>query len=343
MHMKRLLFVLIAIVLFSGGIVVSSGYMFYDPEGVVSDTGYIFYVEPEETAASLLDKLEEADVIKYPMAAAVLFELKSYRPSRHPGRYRILGKESLVDLTNRLRIGEQTPVRLVFNTMRTVQELCGVVASSLRMDSTELAVLLEDSVYISSLGFTEKTLPAMFVPNTYNIWWTCRPEEFLSRMKKEYDDFWNASRRAKAGHLGLTPIEVSVLASIVDEESARTSEYPMIAGVYLNRLKRGMKLDADPTLKFAAGDFTLRRVLDVHKMIDSPYNTYRYAGLPPGPIRIPSIQAIEAVLSPAEHDYLYFCANSDFSGTHVFAKSIYQHNINADKYRLALNRRKIFK
>lgn len=203
--------------------------------------------------------------------------------------------------------------------------------------------LLNNEQMIKSLGFNKSTLSALFIPNTYEMFWTTNEITLLNRMKQEYNNFWNSDRKSKADKIGLTPVEIATLASIIDEESSVVSEYRRIAGVYLNRLKRGMKLEADPTLKFANNDFDAKRVLDKHKLIDSPYNTYMYAGLPPGPIRVPSLQAIEAVLNAENHNFIFFCANADFSGTHVFAKTLREHNINANKYRKALQQRKIYR
>ena len=160
-------------------------------------------------------------------------------------------------------------------------------------------------------------------------------------MKREYNNYWNQKRISKAQAIGLTPLQVSTLASIVDEETANNAEKPVVAGLYINRLKKGMLLQADPTVKFALQDFTLKRILLKHLSIDSPYNTYKYAGLPPGPIRIPSVQGLESVLNYARHNYLYMCAKEDFSGTHNFAVTHSQHIVNAKLYQRELNRRKI--
>jgi UPF0755 protein len=181
----------------------------------------------------------------------------------------------------------------------------------------------------------------MFIPNTYEVYWNTPAEKLIERMKREYDVFWNNDRRRKAENIRLTPIEVSILASIVEEETAAPDEYPIVAGLYLNRLYKGMMLQADPTVKFAVGDFSLRRILNRHLEVDSPYNTYMYAGLPPGPIRIPSPKSIDAVLNHTVHNYLYMCAKEDFSGRHNFAVTLKEHNKNAEKYRAELNRRGI--
>jgi len=183
----------------------------------------------------------------------------------------------------------------------------------------------------------------MFIPNTYEIYWNVSPEKFCERMKKEFERFWNVERLEKAGKVGLTPVQVGTLASIVEEETNKKDELPIVAGLYINRLKMGMKLQADPTVKYAVGDFTLRRVLNVHLEKDSPYNTYQNYGLPPGPIRFPAGQAIDAVLNYTHHDYIFMCAKEDFSGRHNFAVTAHQHAVNRDKYIAALNRLKIYK
>ena len=249
---------------------------------------------------------------------------------------------SNLDLVRRLRSGHQEAIRLTFIGVRSREELAKRMDEELMLNGDTLLRLMNDSVWCASMGFNRQTIVAMFIPNTYEVYWNVSPERFMARMKREYKAFWNASRQEKAQAAGLSPVEVSVLASIVEEESAAVDEYPVIAGLYLNRLKAGIPLQADPTVKFAVGDFSLRRILDKHLEVDSPYNTYKYASLPPGPIRIPSIQALEAVLNYTKHRYLYMCAKEDFSGRHNFAVTLAEHNRNAARYRSELNRRKIF-
>ena len=198
-----------------------------------------------------------------------------------------------------------------------------------------------DTTYISKLGYTKETLPALFIPNTYEVYWNMSNEDFMQRMVKEHKAFWNEKRLKQAEAIGLTPIEVATLASIVEEETANNAEKPMVAGLYINRLKKGMLLQADPTVKFSMQDFGLKRILYKHLEVDSPYNTYKYAGLPPGPIRIPSYQGLESVLNYTKHNYLYMCAKEDFSGTHNFAVTSAQHEANARRYQQALNRKGI--
>ncbi|MFA7135794.1 MAG: endolytic transglycosylase MltG [Bacteroidales bacterium] len=242
---------------------------------------------------------------------------------------------------NLLRRGYQTPINIIFNNIRTLDDLAQSLSNALMFKKNDFLIQLRDSSYCKQLGFDTATVKAMFIPNTYEVYWNITPTSLLKRMKDEYDVFWTKERREQAKILKLTPIQVSVLASIVEEETAQTDEYPVIAGLYLNRLKRGMLLQSDPTVKYALGNPTLHRILFKHLTIDSPYNTYKYAGLPPGPLRIPSVRALKAVLNPSKHNYLYMCANADFSGRHVFAAYLYQHNRNARRYQAELNRRKI--
>ena len=285
----------------------------------------------EEVLTSVVD-------FKTTAAFAPLMQHYKYDQRVKPGNYAIRPGDSMRDICLRLLSGNQTPVRLVIPSVRTLDRLAGAVGKQLMTDSASVMVQLTDAHLLDSLGYTPATAPCMFVPNTYEVYWTMTPEQFVTRMLKENKRFWNASRLAKAKAQGLTPHEVMTLASIVDEETVKDDEKPMVAGLYLNRLKRGMLLQADPTVKYALGDFELRRILYAHLQVDSPYNTYRYAGLPPGPIRIPTIAAIESVLSPAKHSYLYMCAKEDFSGYHNFATTLTQHNANACRYQQALNK-----
>ncbi len=268
---------------------------------------------------------------------------KKYPENIKAGKYLILNEMSNNDLINHLRSGEQQPVKLIFNNMRDPEQLAQRVAEQLEIDSASIMNLLSDSVYISKLGFDKHSISSLFIPNTYEIFWNVSAENFIKRMVREYESFWNTERKAKAEELKLSRIEVVTLASIVDKETQINDEKKIIAGLYINRLNRKWLLQADPTLIFALGDFNINRVLNVHKEIDSPYNTYKHQGLPPGPICIPSITSIDAVLNHAEHDYLYMCAKDDLSGFHVFAKNIREHNRNAEKYQTALDKLRIWK
>ena len=270
-------------------------------------------------------------------------EYKKYIENIKPGRYELTKGMNNNDLINLLRSGEQEPVKVKFNNIRLKKDLADRIEGQINIDKKEFLELLNDSVYTASVGFTTENIKCMFLPNTYFINWNTNSEEFLSRMKYEYDQFWTEARKAKAALQGLTPIEVSVLASIIDKETQQNSEKARMAGVYINRLKSGWRLQADPTLVYAMGDFEIKRVLNAYKKVDSPYNTYKYLGLPPGPICIPSLASVKAVLNAEDHSYFYFCAQPNYSGYHNFAKHGKQHNINAQKYREFLNEEGIYK
>lgn len=268
---------------------------------------------------------------------------KNYQNHIYAGRYKLDSNMNNNDLINRLRSGYQKPVKLIFNSVRSREQLAGKISKQIEADSISLSLLFNSDSVANSYNLKQETFTCIFLPNTYEFWWNTSSEKFVERMYKEYKRFWNDDRKKKAGRLNLTREDVITLASIVDEETYYNNEMPKVAGVYVNRLRRRMHLQADPTLKFALGDFTIKRVLNVHKQIDSPYNTYKYYGLPPGPISIPSISAINAVLNYENHSYLYFCAKPDFSGSHNFAKTLRQHNVNARNYQRALNKERIWK
>ena len=216
--------------------------------------------------------------------------------------------------------------------------LAGRISRQIEADSIAIVRLLNNTDSLAAWGFNLQTIPALFLPNTYEFYWNTDAWQFTKKMRQEYDKYWTEERKDKAKAIGLSPIQVSILASIVDKETNKTDEMARIAGVYLNRLRDGWLLQADPTLVFAIGDFEIRRVLNIHKEVESPYNTYKYKGLPPGPICIPSLQSINAVLNAEKHNYYYFCAKEDFSGYHVFAKTLTEHNRNAQRYQHALSR-----
>lgn len=308
---------------------------------IKGDTVSYIQIRPGDTTGTIADNLASIESMDNIKGFAPLMRYYKYDERIKPGNYAIRPGDSMRDICLRLLSGNQTPVRLVVPSVRTLDRLAGAVGRQLMCDSADIAMLLTDKRCIDSLGYSEQTFPTLFLPNTYEVYWTMTPEQFIARMEKEHDRYWNADRIAKAKAQGLTPEEATTLASIVDEETNKNDEKPLVAGLYLNRLKRGMLLQADPTVKFAHGKFDLRRILLSHLTIDSPYNTYKYAGLPPGPIRIPSIAAIESVLNPAKHSYIYMCAKEDFSGYHNFASSLSQHNANARRYQQALNQRGI--
>ncbi|PKP18083.1 MAG: endolytic transglycosylase MltG [Bacteroidetes bacterium HGW-Bacteroidetes-21] len=270
-------------------------------------------------------------------------ELKNYPSQVKPGKYKIKKGMSNNDLVNLLRSGRQEPVKVTFNNIRKPEELAGRVASYIEADSISIIDLYRSSEAREEYGFAGDKFFTMFIPNTYEFYWNTSAEDFFERMAKEYKDFWNEERKEKAKRTGLSQSEITILASIVEKESLRRDEQPSIAGVYINRIRTGMLLQADPTVVFAIGDFTIKRVLKKQLEFDSPYNTYIHKGLPPGPICLPQSSTIDAVLNYKDHKYLYFCAKEDFSGYHNFAKNLEQHNLNARKYQAALNKLNIKK
>ena len=237
-------------------------------------------------------------------------------------------------------LGEQAPVNLVIGEARTLPQLAGRLSKQIMADSTVLLLALRNSELKAKYGYKRDSIIAMFVPNTYQVYWTITPEQLLERMNREYKAFWNKDREAKLATTKLTKYQAMTLASIVYEETKNRGEMPKIAGVYINRLRKKMPLQACPTVKYAMGDFTLTRILHRHLRYDSPFNTYRNAGLPPAPICIPSIAAIDAVLNYDKNNYLYFCAKPEFDGTHNFARTLREHNANSRKYNEALKRLK---
>jgi len=304
---------------------------------------FTLFIRDNDNFERVKNVLKENGCLEKVKTFEQLAAFKDYVAHVKPGAYRLQAGWSNNQLINLLRSGAQTPVMVTFNNLRTFEELAGKLARQLQSDSlTFLRDFKNDSNAIR-LGFKTEMLPALFIPNTYSLYWTTTPTGFLTRMKSEYEKFWNESRKLKAKNAGLTPEQVATLASIVQEESNKNDEKQVIAGVYLNRLRKNWPLQADPTIRFALGDFTIRRILTAQLSVDSPYNTYLKAGLPPGPINFPEISSLEAVLNYKVHDYYYFCAKEDFSGYHNFAKTLSEHNGNARRYQSALNKRKVYK
>ncbi|OWY22265.1 endolytic transglycosylase MltG [Sphingobacteriales bacterium UPWRP_1] len=293
------------------------------------------------TFEQVKQELTDSNIIKNAKTFDWVAKRMNYPNKIYPGRYIVKPGMSNRSLVTMLRSGKQTPYNLAINNIRTKEQLVTLVCGKLEADSTELKRILSDTAYLAQYNLSPDKVIAIFIANTYQFNWNTGAETFFKRMKKEFDDFWTDERKQKAEKQGITPFEVITLASIVDEETAQPDEMNKIAGVYYNRLRQKMPLQADPTIKFAVGDFTLRRILTEHLAINSPYNTYKNIGLPPGPIRIPSMAALNAVLNPEEHNYVYFCAREDFSGYHNFAATYEEHLINARKYRDELDRRNI--
>lgn len=271
----------------------------------------------------------------------IVAKLRKYDISVKPGRYRLTDDMGNLDLIRMLRSGNQAPVKVIFNNVRTPEQLAGRISAQIEADSASIISLINNLEYLDSLGVTRNSIFTILIPNTYEFYWNTNAKTFLERMKRESEKFWQGSRDKRLEIINLNRHEVITLASIIEKETNMNDEKARVAGVYMNRLKNGWLLEADPTLVFAHGDFEIKRVLNVHKEIESPYNTYKNKGLPPGPICLPSITSIDAVLNYEQHDYMFFCASDDFSGYHSFAKTLEQHGVNARRYRAALDRRNI--
>jgi len=302
----------------------------------------IFYVPTGSTYEEVKDKLGVENFLIDKKSFDWVAEKKEYSISVKPGRYKITNGMSNNELINMLRAGNQDPVMLVFNNVRSFADLAGKVSKYIEPDSLELLAHFTDSQLPEKYGFKTESFIGMFVPETYEFFWSSSPTDFTNRMSREYETFWE-KRDKKLNRLEMTREEISTLASIVDEETIHDDENEIVAGLYMNRLEKGMPLQADPTLKFAMGDFTIKRILNEDKQIDSPYNTYKFKGLPPGPITIPSVSALDAVLNYEKHNYIFMCAKSDFSGYHSFARNLKQHNKNAADYQKALNQKGIYR
>jgi UPF0755 protein len=300
------------------------------------------YIEKKENYSDLLLQLKMKANIKNLAFFEQIASIMKYPENMKPGRYEITPESGYLETVRMLRNGRQTPIKLKFNNIRLKEELAEKIGSQLMFGPVALLNQLNDPEITRSLGFDTSTVLTLFIPNTYEMYWNISVDKFLEKIKKEYNRFWTEDRLKKAASIHLSPVEVSILASIIEEETAKKSEYPIVAGLYINRLRKGMHLQADPTVKFAVGDVTLKRILTYHLQVESPYNTYLHAGLPPGPIRLPSISAIDGVLNFEEHNYLYMCAKENFSGYHNFAVTLNEHNQNAQNYQTALNRNRIW-
>ena len=299
-------------------------------------------VPPGATFEQVMDTLRKYEVLKSEATFRKTADALKYKTMR-VGKYDISGCRTNLDLVRLLRRGQHYPVKFTFNNVRTADQLVERVGHKFFFEPEELSALLHDRSYMQKFGLSDTTAVCLFIPNTYDLYYDITAEDFLDRMNGYYEQFWNEQRRATASDIGLTPVQVATLASIVEEENMRPSEKAIIAGLYMNRIHKDMLLQSDPTVKFAIGDFARKRILNADLQVDSPYNTYKYKGLPPGPIRIPEASTMDSVLHYRHHNYLYMCAKEDFSGYHNFTASAAEHAQNAARYRAALNARNIKK
>ncbi|WP_165020181.1 endolytic transglycosylase MltG [Dysgonomonas sp. ZJ279] len=339
--MKKKIGIVIGVLLLIGIAVAGYVYSIISTGFNIKETVYV-YVDSRKDYNALLEELESTTKVQSIGSFEKVASFLDYKTAMRTGKYAVTPDMTVLDLVRNLRNGHQVPVKIKFNNIRTKEDLTERISEQLMFTNDELLSILNDEKICADLGFNPQTIIAMFIPNTYEFYWDVKVDAFLAKMNKEYQKFWTQERLNKAKGIGLSPIEVSTLASIVEEECTYSDEYPMVAGLYLNRLHRGQALQADPTVKFAVGDFSLRRILNKHLEVNSPYNTYLNTGLPPGPIRVPSIKGIDGVLNYSKHNYLYMCAKDDFSGRHNFAVTFGEHQQNANKYRQALNARSIY-
>lgn len=339
---KKLRFALIILIV---GIVafVSSVYIFIAPNIRLSndqDEAFL-YIYDNFTLEDVKKQLTDGGMMLNTGTFGMVANILNYDERVRPGRYLLKEGMSNLSLVRRLRNGSQEAVKLTINNLRTKEQLIKFLSRELMADSASLNNLLSNDSLIAGYGFNRDNIVSVFIPNTYEIFWDTDARELLDRMYKEYNRFWTNERIEKAAAIPLTPTEVITLASIVEEESNKRHEHPIIAGLYINRLKIGMPLQADPTVRFSLNDFTIKRVLFGHLRNQSPYNTYRNKGLPPGPIRMPSIHVIDAVLNYTHHDFLFMSAKETLNGEHNFARNGTEHMQNARKYQQALDARGI--
>lgn len=341
--MKKYWYICVIAILLVAGAIVAGGYYYFIQRSntSVTDDG-IIYIQSGDSFETVMLTLQSKGYIQNTFTLRKVAELKEYPSLVKSGRYRIRSGMNNNELVNMLRAGRQEPIHFTFNNIRTLEDFASVLSRQLAIDSSAFLQRVKDPEYIHALGFTPETIIGMFIPNTYQFYWGTSLDDFIKRMNTEYQKFWTSERLGQAKKTGLSPMDIIIVASIVEEETNKAEEYPIIAGVYINRLNKGWKLEACPTLKFALGDFSLKRILDKHMKTESPYNTYKNQGLPPGPVRMPSIQVIDAVLKYQHHDYMFFCAKSDFSGSHYFSRTLKEHNRHAAEYHQALNKMKIY-
>jgi len=339
---KKITLTIAVVVILIAGYFALNLYKVYFAPNVTENQKYL-YIKTGSNFDTLIEGLKKKDIVKSISSFTTAAEKMNLSANVKPGRYRLKKGMTNRTLINMIKAGNQEPVKLKFQNIRKKENFAAYLANNLEADSLSFINVLDSAALIGKYGFNQDNVYAMFIPNTYEMYWNVSPVDFFERMHKEYDKFWNAERKQKAAALNLTPAQVYTLASIVDAEALYDKEMPIIAGLYLNRLNRGTLLQADPTVIFANNDFTVKRVTNKLLQVQSLYNTYKYAGLPPGPIMMPSINAIDAVLNRDKNDYIYMCAKEDFSGFHNFAATKEQHEINAKKYREALNKRNIFK
>ncbi len=335
---RRILIAIILVCIIAGGTLL---YVLFSSGVPLTLKNRYVQIPTGATFEQVVETLDTQGILQNERLFRILAERMSYEKNpMRAGRYEVKPGWSIVQLIRHLRNGSQSPVKVVLTTERMVENVAAKAARFIEPDSVTILALLQDEDYLQSIGYTKDNLMSVFIPNTYEFYWNTTPKEFMDRMIKEHDDFWKKDNRLqKAQALGLTPEEVYALASIVERETIQSAEKPRIAGVYLNRIRIGMRLQADPTAVFATRDFDTPRVTNYHIFFESPYNTYLHAGIPPGPITMASISSIDGVLNYEKHDYLYFCATGETNGLHAFAETLEGHSQNVRRYVETLKRR----
>lgn len=332
------------VIILLGLLLVGIGYLFLLGNNMNGTTPINFKIHTHATYAEVICDIKDKQILRNRWSFELLAKQLHYEKKIHPGNYLFKPGMSNKEMLRMLIGGHQTPVNVTFNNVRTKKDLAGKLSRALELDSATFLQLLYDTTFLTSHHLDTNTVICLFIPNTYEMYWNISQDRFMERVSLEYQRFWNATRLQQAKSIGLTPIEVSIMASLVQAEQQRfPAERPRIAGLYMNRLKKGMPMENDATLIFAIGDFSMKRVLNVDKAIDSPFNTYKNKGLTPGPINLPDRSSIDAVLNYEKNDYLFLCAKEDFSGFHNFAADYATHQKNAKLYTTALDKRNIYR
>jgi len=337
--------ILIPLIVFSTLLSTTSVYtyqMLFSPNFLINHPDKMIIIDDDTDFKGLTNQLIEDTLLNDVISFSFLSKLMKYSENIKEGAYKVKMNMSNYDLISMLRSGNQTPINITFSYSRKINDLAQKISEKLKISEKDLMDFITENSQ-SNYGFDNQNIIGMFLPDTYEVYWDITPKNLLDKMKSEYDKFWNSERTTKLERVNLSKNEVITLASIVASETNKIDEADRIAGVYINRLRKNMLLQADPTLIYAANDFSIRRVLNKHKKIKSPYNTYMNKGLPPGPIRLSPKKYIDAVLNFENHRFIFFCAKDDFSGYHEFAVTLSEHNKNARKFQRALNKRKIYK
>lgn len=343
MKRKTRKFTIIATVLFVLTVCgITAVYQFVFLAPVTGGHDFNLYLYPNASSQEIVSMVREADPEAKTMGFQIWMKLWKYDMNPQSGCFTVRGNASAKSVARTICMGYQTPVSISLRSVRKTGQMARDIARQVMADSAQIAVLLNDEVFLDSLGYTPATIFCMIIPDTYQVYWNVTPRALIERLARERDLFWNTERKEKAASIGLDEVQVTTLASIIEEETAKADELPVVAGLYMNRLKKGIPLQADPTVIFALGERP-KRVLKTHLQVDSPYNTYRHTGLPPAPIRFVNRRSIDAVLDYTSHSYIYMCAKEDFSGYHNFTASYSKHMENARRYQRALSRRGITK